>query len=98
MGAEITNVVVIVRVDECLFETIKDISVEKIENMILTALQVPEEKELMKYLYSKYNNLENTLWHQLEVKINEYVTDDMFLSSVRIKSADNISFVFKKYN
>lgn len=98
MSAEITNVVVIVRVDSCIFEKIDNISVKKIEEMILSALQVPDERELMKYLYSKYNNIEEKLWHQLEVSINEYVNDSMFLSSVRIKSADNIVFVFKKYN
>lgn len=97
MNVEITNVIVVVSIDGYLLDPLSSYDKDTIGRIILTALQVPEEKELMKYLFSKYENIDNRFWYQIEHKLSSVVTDDMFIANVQFRCSNTIVFIFKKY-
>lgn len=98
MSLEITSIVIVADVDEYLLKPLENQTNESIGKMILAAMQVPEEKELMQYLFSKYNKMDVRFWHQIDSKLQSVITEDMFMTSVQFRSANTILFVFKKYN
>ncbi len=97
MDIEITNIVVVVKVNKDLLIPLQNQNKEQIGKIILNAFKVPEEKELMKYLFTKYTGTSELFWYQLETRLDDVVTSDMFITSVQFRSSDSIVIVFKKY-